>query len=350
MADLTQYGWNESMKAHYETSENKENSLGRVIADFGYKLKLITEEGETLATVAPRLLQGNGQIRPAAGDWVIFKKFEDQTEPMILEVLPRKTKFSRAAAGIEVKEQVVAANVDVVFLMQSLNQNFNLRRLERYLIAAWESGALPVIVLTKSDICDDTDTKLSQVYEVAKGVDIFAVSAVTGEGLDKVKAYITPGKTVAFLGSSGVGKSTLVNSLSGKELLKTQEVREDDARGRHTTTHRELDLLPDGGVVLDTPGMRTLTLWEAEEGIAEVFGDIEELVKECRFSDCKHQNEPGCAVRAALQNGSLSEKRWENWLKLQKELLYIEGKRNFQVREERKKFQKAISRNQRSVY
>jgi ribosome biogenesis GTPase len=348
MINLDQYGWNEHFEAQYKNSKNYGNCVARVIADFGQKLRLISGDGEVLATKAPHFFTTSGIDVPAVGDWVVFKEFEDQTEPMILEVLKRKTKFSRAAAGIELKEQVVAANVDIVFLIQSLNKDFNLRRLERYLIAAWESGATPVVVLTKADICTDWEIKIQEVYEICTGMEVLAVSSLTGQGMDAVKSYLEPGRTIALLGSSGVGKSTLVNMLSGKEMLKTQEIREGDSRGRHTTTHRELVLLPEGGLILDTPGMRTLSLWEAEEGMNEVFGEIEELITKCRFSDCLHKNEPGCAVRSALQKGTLSEKRWNNWLKLQKELLFLDQKKDGKLREERKRQHKEISKFQES--
>ncbi len=348
MIDLIQYGWNTYFEEHYKNSQNHGLPVGRVVADFGQKLRIMTQKGEVSAIKAPHFYHGYGGEIPAVGDWVIYKEWEDQTEPMILEVIKRKTKFSRAAAGIELKEQVAASNMDVVFLIQSLNKDFNLRRLERYLIAAWESGAVPIVVLTKADICSDVDNKLAQVYDTAKGVDVVVVSAVSGQGLEDLNKYLMPGKTIALLGSSGVGKSTLVNTLAGREILKTQEIREGDARGRHTTTHRELVLLPQGGLILDTPGMRTLSLWEADEGMTEVFGDVEQITARCRFSDCLHQNEPGCAVRKALQDGSLSEKRWNNWLKLQKELLFLDQKKNGKLREESKKRNKAMSKIQKN--
>ena len=259
----------------------------------------------------------------------------------------RRAKFSRAAAGPKVKEQIVAANVDTVFIIQSLNKDFNMRRLERYLIAAWESGAVPVVILSKVDCSEYVADKMVTVYSTAPGVEVHTISCVTGEGIAEIRKYFVPGKTVAFLGSSGVGKSTLANTLVGEELLKTQEIREDDSRGRHTTTHRELLLLPEGGLILDTPGMRSLSLWEADTGIGVLFGDVEELTKLCRFHDCKHQNEPGCSVREALDDGKLEMKRWESWLKLQKELVHLEAKKEGKLRLQEKQWGKQIAKFQK---
>ena len=247
-------------------------------------------------------------------------------------------------------EQIIAANVDTVFIIQSLNRNFNMRRLERYLIAAWESGAMPVIVLTKADCCDDVADKVAIVNNTAPGVEVHAISNVTGEGIDEIRKYFARGKTIALLGSSGVGKSTLVNTLMGEELLKTQAIREDDSRGRHTTTHRELVLLPDGGLILDTPGMRSLSLWEADSGMEIMFGDVEELVRLCRFHDCKHQNEPGCAVRESLNTGKLEINRWESWLKLQKELAHLEARKEGKQRLMEKQWGRQIAKFQKEFY
>jgi ribosome biogenesis GTPase len=225
-----------------------------------------------------------------------------------------------------------------------------MKRLERYLVAAWESGAMPVVVLSKADCCTDVAGKMAVVYNTAPGVEVYAVSCVTGEAIEDLRKYFTHGKTVALLGSSGVGKSTLVNTLAGEELLKTQEIRENDSRGRHTTTHRELLIQPGGGLILDTPGMRSLSLWEAGEGMGAVFGDVEELTKLCRFHNCTHQNEPGCAVREAISTGRLEVERWERWLKLQKELAWLEVKKEGKLRLHEKQWGKQISKLQKEFY
>ncbi len=334
------YGWNDFFEKEWNENSAAGMFPGRVIADYGQILRIMTEEGE-LSVNRPVNKQGEALLL-AVGDWVALEYVKDAGMHQIGFILTRKTKFSRAAAGIELKEQIVAANVDTVFLIQSLNRDFNMRRLERYLITAWESGATPVVVLTKADCCDDTEEKTAIVHTSAPGVEVHAISCVTGEGIDGIRKYLASGRTVALLGSSGVGKSTLLNYLAGEELLKTGEIREDD-RGRHTTTHRELVLLPEGGLILDTPGMRSLSLWEADTGMEVMFGDIEETVRKCRFHDCKHRNEPGCAVRFALKNGILDQKRWESWLKLQKEQVSFEHRRRMKEKIREKQWSKQMS-------
>ncbi len=242
----------------------------------------------------------------------------------IHHLIPRRSAFVRKAIGGGAASQVVAANVDVAFLVTSLNADLNPRRIERYLATAWDGGASPVIVLTKADLCPERerDALKARIEAVALGVPVHAVSAVTGEGLDRLRESFTPGQTAALLGSSGAGKSSLVNALAGAPLMTIQAIREHDARGRHTTTHRQLVLLPDGRLVLDTPGMRELGLWEADAGVAATFADIEALAQRCRFGDCAHAAEPGCAVQAALADGSLDRGRWRSWAKLQRELAH----------------------------
>jgi ribosome biogenesis GTPase / thiamine phosphate phosphatase len=258
----------------------------------------------------------------------------DATTGLIEALLPRRTSISRKEVLHATREQILAANVDVAFLVQALPLDFNMRRLERYLAMAWESGAQPVVLLTKTDLVDDVTPYLGEVEAATLGAcPVHAVSARTGEGLDQLRVWFEGNRTAVLLGSSGVGKSTIVNALVGEELIATQEVRVDDQMGRHTTTRRELILLPTGGVVLDTPGIRELQLWDAD--LEQTFGDVEEVARRCRFSDCAHDQEPGCAIREALEEGTLSRERWQSYVKLQRELAAVEARRNHLLRQER---------------
>lgn len=278
---------------------------------------------------------------PAVGDYVIAEWPEDSSNAVIHSVFPRKSCFIRKAAGPEKQEQVFAANIDTVFLCMSLNNDYNIRRIERYL-AAYDSGASPVIVLTKADLCDDVEIKISEIQSVAFGVDVLAVSSINMD-FDVLMKYILPGKTIAFLGSSGVGKSTLINRLLGNDRIATGGLRNDD-KGRHTTTHRELITLENGAFLIDTPGMRELGMWDNESGIDTVFSDIEELISQCKFSNCTHTNEPGCAVQKVLSEGTLDMTRWQSYLKLKKENEYVaNGSQYLEVK--RSKFKEIAKTN-----
>lgn len=258
------------------------------------------------------------QHLPTVGDRVTLLH-NPAGDSLILGTLPRKSHFLRKLPNVSVGEQAVAANFDEVFILASLNQDFNPRRLERYAAQAWQSGGTPVIILTKADLAGDPAAQVADAYNAAPGVDVHVVSAVTGEGLDAVRTRLLPDRSVVLLGSSGVGKSSLVNALAGQMLMDTGDIREDDARGRHTTTHRQLLTLPNGAIIIDTPGMRELGLWDAEEGLKDAFGDIEALAVGCRFGDCAHKAEPGCAVKRAVEAGQLEAGRLRNYHRLQRE-------------------------------
>ena len=282
---------------------------------------------------------------PAVGDWVVIRPLVKEHKGTIHAILPRKSKFSRKVAGERTKEQVVSTNVDTVFIVSSLDggRNFNLRRIERYLTLAWSSGATPVIVLNKVDLCPDVDVFIRTVEAIAPGVSIHAVSAKEQIGLDELRKYLAIGNTVAFLGSSGVGKSALINALLGVEKQEIGEVRDSDRMGRHTTTRRELIFLPDGGMVIDTPGMREIQMWAGDDDLVGTFYDIETLAKRCRFSDCSHNTESGCAVRTAIDHGDLDPARLESYRKLQNELSYLASREEHSTRLHEKAKWKKIS-------
>ena len=293
---------------------------GRVTFEYTHIYRVVTAEGETLARVAGRLRhQAEGRADfPAVGDWVVLDAVADG-EARIHAVLPRFSRFSRRAAGDVTEEQVVAANIDVVFLVGGLDDNFNPRRIERYLVVAWESGATPVVVLNKADLVPDPAPYVDGVRERAAAVDVHAVSTRWPDSVEILRQYLGTGRTAALLGSSGVGKSTIVNRLVGFDLLQTRDVRITDSKGRHTTTARQMVLLESGGVLIDTPGMRELQLWDSGESLADVFADVEALAANCRFRDCTHRREPGCAVQAAAAAGELPQDRLTNYLKLASE-------------------------------
>ena len=297
---------------------------------------ILSAEGEQPATVSGRFQYVAAAVSdyPAVGDYVMADLNGGDTA-VIHHVLPRKSVFLRRAAGAAKTEQVVAANVDTAFLCMALNNDFNLRRLERYLTVARESGAAPVVLLTKSDLCGDLPEKLAQAESVAAGADIVTVSAMEDEGYNRLADYLVKGETLAFVGSSGVGKSTLINRLLGEDRLRTNGLRNDD-KGRHTTTHRELLILPCGAAVIDTPGMRELGIWNADEGITATFADIEALAEKCRFKNCTHSTEPGCAVRAAIERGELSGERLSSYEKLRKENAYSEDAAGYLAAKEEK--------------
>jgi len=313
--------------------------------------KALTPEGEFTAEVtgAFRHEHVRPEEFPSVGDWCAGVPVTGEAKLRIQHVLPRRTAFRRTAAGETSDVQVVAANVDTVCLVSGLDGDFNPRRIERYLTLAYDSGARPVVVLNKADMAEDLIAALQAVEQVALGVPAHPVSALTGEGLPPLNAYLMPGETIALLGSSGAGKSTLVNALAGAERMATGAVREDDSRGRHTTTHRQLIALPGGAMLIDTPGMREIQLTGDESGLAETFGDIEAMADECRYNDCAHEGEPGCAVAAALETGSLSPARLEAWRKLQKELDYAERRQRESFKHDERQRNKDLSKMYRRV-
>lgn len=341
--DLHDLGWDASWEDAFEPYARRQLIPARVAVRHHGPCELWAEQGPLGGLPSGRLTD---EDLPAVGDWVAARPLPGERKALIEAVLPRRSAFTRKEAWRRTVEQVVAANVDTVFLMSSLDGDVNPRRLERYLVGAWESGAQPAIVLTKADLEPDPAAAVLDVEAISFGLPVHLVSAVSGQGLGELEQYLARGRTVALLGSSGVGKSTLVNHLAGRDLLVTREVRA-DGRGRHTTTHRELVLLPRGGLLLDTPGMRELQLWAGEESLDGAFEDIVALTSECRFSDCAHEHEPDCAVRHALADGSLPAGRWESYSKLQRELRSLEIRRSKRLQSEERRRRRALQKSMR---
>ena len=317
-AQLVDAGWNDAVAAAFARIAEPGDIPARVIAVHRSRIAVATERGELTATLDVSLLEGDPVDRPATGDWIALCLDGPTAAPRARCVVPRRTAFIRRAAGQRPVAQVVAANIDDVLIVTALPNDVNVRRLERYLALAWESGAMPAVVLTKCDLLADASEHLAALRATAPGVDVVAVSATNTEGIDALHARLAPATTIALLGSSGVGKSTLVNRLAGFELMQTASIA-NDGRGRHTTTHRQLVRLPSGVLVIDTPGMRELQLWSADAGLAHTFEDITALSESCRFADCRHEREPGCAVSEAVATGTLDAARVKSWRKLTRE-------------------------------
>jgi ribosome biogenesis GTPase / thiamine phosphate phosphatase len=340
--NLYDLGWDDGFAVALQPHDNC--IPARVAAQHRGEYDVLTERGELRAHVAGRLRHeaSSGADLPAVGDWVAL---HDET---IHAVLPRRSAFQRKVAFHATEAQVLAANIDTVFVVTGLDEDFSARRLERYLTLAWESGATPAVVLTKADLCDDPLAMLLEAEQVAVGVSAHVVSNVTGEGLDELVAYLAPAKTVALLGSSGVGKSSLVNRLFDDEVQATKELAE-DGTGRHTTTARQLFRLPGGAMLVDTPGLREVQLWDADEGIQEAFSDVDELAADCRFNDCAHMREPGCAVQAAIDEGRLPRERLQSYRALQRELKRLAAKQDGRLRSEERKKRVKQARSRRKV-
>jgi len=320
---------------------------GRVSAELNHIFRVWTEEGEILAEASGRLRHeaaGRHEL-PAVGDWVAFRPDPHHNRARIEAILPRTSVFIRKVAGSETKQQVVAANIDTVFLVSSLDRDFNPRRVERYLLLAAQSGARPVIVLNKTDLAGPhVDAAIDAIREAAQTSPIHAVSAKTAAGLETLAPYLGTGQTVALLGSSGVGKSSIINALAGEDLLPTRSVRESDSRGRHTSTHRQMVRLPGGALLIDTPGMRELQLWDVGETLEQTFEDIDLLAAGCRFRDCRHVSEPGCAVKAAAASGALPQARYDSFLKLQAEREAFEARHDERALIEEKRRSKIMGK------
>lgn len=328
MIILTDYGFKPSM-----LPEDSNGIPARIIAVHKERYTFVCEHGEAYGRLKSSVYYTDTlEDFPTTGDFVLIN-YNDSGDSQILKTIDRKTKFSRNdfsghAVGYvkTIKEQVVAANFDYVFIMQSLNLDLNINRLERYLTLAWQSGAVPVVVLTKADLVDDCTKQLKMVEKAAAGCGVYPISAKTGHGLDALSSYLKPHKTIVFLGSSGVGKSSLLNALASEDIMAVKEIREDDSQGRHTTTHRQLIMLPNGVMIIDTPGMREIGMWGVSSGLSGAFTDVEQYLGKCKFSDCKHLTEPGCAIKEAIATSQLLPDRWERYLQIKREAKFADNK------------------------
>jgi len=341
--NLEDIGWNSVFNSHFEKLGDPELVPARIVRQDHYQYSALSKAGEVTAEVSGKVrhsVQRPSEF-PVVGDWVVLGW--SSGEARIEGVLPRKSAFSRQASGRRPYEQVLASNLDTVFLVTGLDGDYNPRRTERFVNLAWESGATPVLILNKSDLCADVEAVIREVEELAVGVTVHAVSAAEQKGLEVLNTYLTRGKTAALLGSSGVGKSTIVNWLLGSDQQEVFAVRQDDSRGRHTTVRRELFVLPCGGAIIDTPGLREVRLWGDEETLATTFADIGELGAGCRFADCRHDAEPGCRVLAALEQGGLDSSRYQSYRKMQKELDHAASQQvPYEVRARERRFSKMV--------
>jgi len=337
---LQDLGWNAYFQQQLEQLTTPGAVPGRVAEELKGAYRVATQAGVAPAVVPGRLLHraSGREDLPAVGDWVLAGPLPGEERMLVLELFDRRTKLSRQQAGEKTGEQILAANVDVVFLVASLNKELNVRRIERYLTAIWESGARPVVVLNKADLTAEAEALSREVVSVAPGAPVVLTSAATGEGVAGLASQMRQGETAVFVGSSGVGKSSLINCITGLDSQVVNEIRESDGRGRHTTTSRQMLVVPGRGVIIDTPGLRELQLWDGGGASSAVFSDIEELAAGCAFSDCRHESEPACAVRAAVENERLAEDRVRSYRKLERERMYIARKhdKSLQIEETRR--------------
>ena len=350
MFSLSDLGWSDFFVEQYQRLASSGLDPARVAEENRGLYRILCPAGEFWASIRGSLRHQatTREGLPAVGDWVLVEHHPPRAT--IHSVLARRTKFARKSAGDKTEQQIVAANIDTVFLVSSLNRDFNPRRLERYLALAWESGAQPLIVLNKADLCAHPNEYLESARAIAGGAPIILSSVANGEGLHELRERVRTGGTTALLGSSGVGKSSLINALLGEELQLTAAVRPDDDRGRHTTTSRQLISVPGGGVLIDTPGMRELHLWDASDGLETAFADIEQLARNCKFRDCRHESEPGCAVREAVAVNELEEDRLESYHKLGREQLFLESKQDAALRSTRNQTFRRLSKAQNRLY
>lgn len=342
---LIDFGWNEYFIAHFHSFKDKNFLPARVIRENKNNFNLICEFGQTIGILPGRLLKESDETdRPVVGDWVVIDRFSKDSNSVIQQILPRKTQVERKVPGVETKSQLIASNIDKIFIVSGLDDDFNINRIERYLSIVYDSGASPIIILNKSDLCENLDSVIEEISAIALGVPVISISALNADNIEMLEKHMSKAETIALIGSSGVGKSTLINQLLGEEKMKVNQVSNEKSKGRHTTTHRELIQLPNGSLLIDTPGMKVIKIWSDSETLGQSFSDIDELSKSCKFSDCTHKLEAGCAVLEAVENGELDERRYQNFLKLEREAAYLNMRKDQLGRHlERKKGKKFAS-------
>jgi len=346
--ELNRFGWDSFFENNNIESPVPPLAFARVAEQHKNKYLLFSEQGEISGELSGKILHHVAlDSLPTVGDWVAILPVPNESKGIIQYLLPRKNAIERKSAGLLTTHQALAANIDTLLIVCGLDFDFNLRRIERYLTMAYNCGVSPVIALNKSDLCDDPQSRLLEVEAIAPAIPVALLSAMNNIGLENIRPFLSYAKTVALVGSSGVGKSSIINTLYGRPILEIGEVRADDSRGRHTTTYRQMILLPDGAILIDTPGLRELQLWGDDDGLKSTFDDIDRFARQCRFSDCRHDSEPDCAVKSALENGELEPGRYESYLKLQRELKYLKMRQKMKPNAVEKLRWKSISKIQR---
>ncbi len=325
---LQHIGFNDFFDTHFSSYQEKNFKPARVIRQNKTNYIIMSEVGELTAQLSGKMLHEENSNKPVVGDWVVVSIITDDSLAIIHATLPRKTTVERKSAGIKTEAQVIAVNIDKLILVVGLDDNFNIRRIERYLTMIYDSGAEPIILLNKSDLCDDVEARKAEVESIAFGIPVITISALINFGMDELAEHLQEGKTLALIGPSGVGKSTIINHFMNYEKMVVKKVSDEKHQGRHTTTHRELIILPNGAIMIDTPGMRELQLWGDEDNVSKSFSDIESLSAMCKFHDCKHQSEPGCAITEAIESGELDKKRFDSYLKQLRELKHLSSRKD----------------------
>lgn len=352
MIDLKHYGFDSFFKKEFENFQRSGFEPGRISAENKQRYNIITEYGEIPGEITGRFLYNSDNLSsfPKTGDWAAVTYFQEENKCIIHNLLKRRSHFFRGQAGKETGVQVIAANIDFLFIVQSFNSDFSINRIERYIVMAEEGNCKPVIVINKNDLANNPENYLKEIRKRLRNIPLFSISCETGKGFNELKNFVSPGQTYALAGSSGVGKSSIINLLMNDNKLKTANIRSGDGKGKHTTTRRELLLLPGGGIVIDTPGMREFSLWESDMSASDIFSDINEIAAGCRYKDCSHIHEADCAVKIAVEQGIITKEQIENFIKLKKESEYLDSLIDKNIYLERKKKEKRLGRVIKQFY